>query len=41
MKILERISLNLQEQAAIGLWAHGKNFPVRLIQCAQIIQMAA
>jgi transposase len=41
MNIAERIILSPQEQATIKLWAHGKRFPHRLVQRAQIIQMAA
>src|SRR5665648_196633 len=41
MNISERIILDPQEQATIRLWAHGKSFPLRLVQRAQIIQMAA
>src|SRR5665648_1142459 len=41
MNISEHIILDPQEQATIRLWAHGKSFPLRLVQRAQIIQMAA
>lgn len=41
MNISERIILTWQEEAAINRWAHGKSFPVRLVQRAQIIQLAA
>ena len=41
MNIAEPIMLSSQEQKTIGLWAHGKSFPLRLVQRAQIIQMAA
>jgi len=41
MNIAERVILSPQEQATIRLWAHGKSFPLRLVQRAQIIQMAA
>ena len=37
MNISERIILDPQEQATIRLWAHGKSFPLRLVQRAQII----
>jgi len=41
MNTAERIILTPEEQATIKLWAHGKSFPLRLVQRAQIIQMAA
>src|SRR5665648_1065137 len=41
MNISERIILDPQEQVTIRLWAHGKSFPLRLVQRAQIIQMTA
>jgi transposase len=41
MNIAERIILSPQEQATIRLWAHGKSFPLRMVERAQIIQMAA
>lgn len=40
MNIAERIILTQQEEAIINRWAHGKSFPVRLVQRAQIIQLA-
>jgi len=41
MNIAEPIVLSSQEQETIRLWAHGKSFPLRLVQRAQIIQMAS
>jgi transposase len=41
MNISECIILTPEEQTTIHLWAHGKSFPLRLVQRAQIIQMAA
>ncbi|MFH0796377.1 MAG: IS630 family transposase, partial [Candidatus Omnitrophota bacterium] len=41
MNISERIILNPQEQETVRLWARGKSLPVRLVQRAQIIQLAA
>lgn len=41
MHIAERIILTPQEEATINRWAQGKSFPLRLIQRAQIIQLAA
>ena len=41
MNIAERIILTKQEEATINRWAQGKSFPLRLIQRAQIIQLAA
>lgn len=41
MNIAEQIILTSQEEAAINRWAKGKSFPLRLIQRAQIIQLAA
>ena len=35
------ITLNTQEQATLDAWARGRNFPVRLVQRAQVIKMAA
>lgn len=35
------IILNPQEQSALDAWARGRSFPLRLVQRAQIIQMAA
>jgi hypothetical protein len=36
-----QIVLSPEEQAAIEKWALGKRFPVRLVQRAQVILMAA
>lgn len=41
MNISERIILTSQEEATVNRWAHGKNFPLRLVQRAQIIQLAS
>ena len=41
MNIAEEIIFTSQEEATINRWAHGKSFPLRLIQRAQIIQLAA
>lgn len=41
MNISERIILSPQENATINRWAHGKSIPVRLVQRAQIIQLAS
>lgn len=41
MYIAEQIILTPQEEATINRWAQGKRFPLRLVQRAQIIQLAA
>ncbi len=41
MNITERIILTPQEEKTLTRWAQGKSFPLRLIQRAQIIQLAA
>lgn len=41
MNIAERIMFTPQEEATINRWSQGKSFPLRLIQRAQIIQLAA
>lgn len=41
MNFADRIILTFQEEAIITRWAHGKSFPLRLIQRARIIQLAA
>jgi len=41
MNIAERIILTSEEQATIDRWSHGKRIPLRLVQRAQIIQLAA
>jgi len=41
MNVAERIIFTPQEAATINRWSQGKRFPLRLIQRAQIIQLAA
>lgn len=41
MNISEKIILTPQEETTINRWAHGKSLPMRLVQRAQIIQLAA
>src|SRR3989337_3837973 len=41
MNIAERIILTPTEEVSINRWAQGKSFPLRLVQRAQIIQLAA
>jgi len=41
MNIAERIIFTPQEEATINRWSQGKSFPLRLVQRAQIIQLAA
>ena len=41
MHIAEQIILTPQEETTINRWARGKSFPVRLVQRACIIQLAA
>jgi transposase len=41
MNIAEQIILTPKEQATISRWAQGKSFPLRLVQRARIIQLAA
>jgi len=41
MNISERIILTPEEESAISCWAKGKSFPLRLVQRAQIIQLAS
>ena len=41
MNIGERIIFTPKEEATINRWSQGKSFPLRLIQRAQIIQLAA
>ena len=41
MNIAETIIFTPQEEATINRWSQGKSFPLRLIQRAQIIQLAA
>lgn len=41
MNISEQIILSPQEASTINLWARGKSFPLRLVQRANIIKLAA
>lgn len=41
MNIAEQIILTPKEEASINRWVRGKSFPVRLVQRARIIQLAA
>lgn len=41
MNISERIILAPEEETTINRWSQGKRFPLRLVQRAQIIQLAA
>jgi DNA-binding NarL/FixJ family response regulator len=41
MNTAEQIILTPEEEATIKSWAQGKSFPLRLVQRAQIIQLAA
>ena len=41
MNIAERIILTPEEETVINRWAQGKSIPLRLVQRAQIIQLAA
>ena len=41
MNIAERIILSPEEEGTLDRWAHGKSFPLRLIQRAQIIRLSA
>ncbi|MBI5299633.1 MAG: IS630 family transposase, partial [Deltaproteobacteria bacterium] len=41
MNIAERILLTPQEESTLNRWSHGKSIPLRLIQRAKIIQLAA
>jgi len=41
MNIAERIILTPQEESTIRRWVQGKSYPLRLVQRAQIIQLAA
>lgn len=40
MNIAERIVLSPEENVVINRWAHGKSFPMRLVQRAKIIRMS-
>lgn len=41
MKISQPINLTPEERVALQIWAHGRKYPLRLVQRAQIILMAA
>lgn len=41
MHLAERIIFTPQEEATINRWSQGKSFPLRLVQRAQIIELAA
>jgi len=41
MNIANRIILSSEEETIINRWAHGKSFPLRLVQRAQIIKLSA
>src|SRR3990170_3973402 len=41
MNIANRIILSFEEETIINRWAHGKSFPLRLVQRAQIIKLSA
>ncbi len=41
MRTAAPILLSPEERSALATWAHGRSFPVRLVQRAQIVQMAA
>jgi transposase len=41
MRVAEKIMLTLKEQETVEEWAKGRKFSVRLVQRAQVIQMAA
>jgi len=41
MNIAERIVLSTEEEVVINRWTRGRSFPVRLVQRAQIVRMAA
>jgi transposase len=41
MNIAERVMLSPEEEATINRWAHGKSFPLRLVQRAKIIRLTA
>ncbi len=41
MNIAEQIILTPKEEETINRWVHGKSFPLRLVQRAKIIQLAA
>ena len=41
MRTAARILLSPEERSALATWAHGRSFPLRLVQRARIVQMAA
>src|SRR3972149_11535938 len=41
MRSAPPIVLSAEEQPVLAAWAHGRRFPLRLVQRAQIVQMAA
>src|SRR3989337_3599102 len=41
MNRANRIILSFEEETIINRWAHGKSFPLRLVQRAQIIKLSA
>jgi transposase len=41
MRTAAPILLSPEERSALATWAHGRSFPLRLVQRAQIVQMAA
>ena len=41
MRSAPPIVLSAEEQPVLAAWAHGRSFPLRLVQRAQIVQMAA
>src|SRR3972149_7018495 len=41
MRTAAPIHLSPEERSVLATWAHGRSFPVRLVQRAQIVQMAA
>ena len=41
MRTAAPIDLSPEERSVLGTWSHGRSFPLRLVQRAQIVQMAA
>lgn len=41
MRIAAPITLSPEERSVLSIWAHGRSLPLRLVQRAQIIRMAA
>jgi len=41
MRIAEPIILSPEESSVLSAWAHGRSLPLRMVQRAQIIRMAA